>query len=98
MEYFKTRLQFVNSSKHTEKVSEDVFFTSNSQDTFFQLKYLHNQGLDLVSPQDQRHFCNGMKVHKVNLVDLDNLSAWARAVFSFRSQLSNMSPVPDKSE
>lgn len=98
MGYLKARLEFVESDKKSGYVAEDVYFTSSSQDTFFQLKYFHNQGLDLISPQDLTFFCNRMKLHKVNLVELDNISAWTRAVFSFKSQLSNMTTVSDKTE
>lgn len=96
MSFFKTEVETVHKTK--KPTSQTLYFTINSQDTFFQLKYLHNMGYDIVSSELVRFFSSGVSIYKVNLTELESISTWARSIMSYKHQLGRILGVQEKSE
>lgn len=85
MSFFKVAVEFWKDKD--EKVERDIFFSINSQDAFFQLKYWHMMGIDLINSSALRYFSNGESITKMNILDLENMSTWARSIMSYKKQI-----------
>ena len=96
MSFFKAEVEMIHKNKKESKKS--LYFTINSQDTFFQLKYYHNMGYDIVSSESVRYFSSGIPIYKVNITELEDISRWGRSIMSYKHQLGNIAGVQDKSE
>ena len=96
MSFFRTDVPLVKH--HDKEETHALFFTINSQETFFQLKYYHNMGLDMIQPNLIKFYSSGLPIHQVSLTGLENISTWARSIMSYQRQLPKIVSVHAKEE
>ena len=96
MAFFKVEVEFWKDKEDT--IKNDLYFSINSQDAFFQLKYWHSMGIDLLNTSYLRYFSNGENITKLNILDLENMSTWARSIMSYKKQLGKLQILKDKSK
>lgn len=96
MAFFRVAVDFWKDKK--EMVQKELYFSINSQDAFFQLKYWHSMGIDLLTSSSMRYFSNGESITKLNILDLENMSTWARSIMSYKKQLGKLQILKDKSK
>lgn len=96
MTFYKVAVNFWKDKQSL--VKNDLFFSINSQDAFFQLKFWHSMGYDIISPTLLQYFSNGDSITKLNLSDLENMSTWARSIMSYKKQLTNVEVIKDRSQ
>lgn len=96
MAFFKVEVEFWKDKEDT--IKNDLYFSINSQDAFFQLKYWHSMGIDLLNTFYLRYFSNGENITKLNILDLENMSTWARSIMSYKKQLGKLQILKDKSK
>lgn len=94
MSFYKVAVSFWKDKQ--SQTQKELFFSINSQDAFFQLKYWHMMGYDMISPTLMQYFSNGDSITKLNISDLENMSTWARSIMSYKKQLANIEVVKDR--
>jgi len=87
MSYYMSNIKLHSTNGGTKTVP--FYFSTNSQDVLFQIKYYNMCGLHLVSPEFLRIFLGGQSLEEIELSQLTNVSSWKRSINSFKRQLPN---------
>lgn len=94
MSFFKVSVEFWKDKE--AKVDRDLYFSINSQDAFFQLKYWHMMGIELLNSSALKYFSNGESISKLNILDLENMSTWARSIMSYKKQIGTIQILKER--
>jgi len=87
MSYYVTNIKLHAIDGKTKTVP--FYYSTNSQDVLFQIKYYDMCGLHLVSPEFLRIFLGGQSLEEMEMSQLTNVSSWKRSINTFKKQLPN---------
>ena len=87
MSYYVSNIELLTKEGKKKKIP--LYFSTNSQDVVFQVKYFRMRGLHMVSPEHLRIFLGGQYLEDMDVSKLSDVSSWRRTITSFKKQLSN---------